>query len=402
MKKVLIVSPKFPYPPYGACELDRAAGIEMLIKLGYKVYVITKVYSDEYKQTVRETAEKLGITIVSVGYKYLFLSLGQKIINGLKRLIQPWYWDGAAFEYSDPEIRAEVEKALDSFQPDLVWFDYTYLWPLYGSVRKKRIPIITRSINFEPRHFLEEDGRSVVNYIKFLPKLLTEYIVGKLSDTVCSITPNEAELYKKIGTRRVVVLPLRGLPSGGAKAREARDHTPLNVFFSGSTYNVAHNREALKFLLAEVIPEATRQFPRQFIFHIFGRKIPVELAGYFSENVIKHNYLPPQKFEELMAMMDIAVAPSLYGAGMQQKIFEPLARGFPTITSARGLAGYPFKNGEHLVLAETREQFVSALGSLRDRNLRQELGTAAAKLSAAIFSKEKIEEIVKDLLKIIK
>ena len=67
-KRILIITPKFPYPSYGACELDRAAGIEMFIKLGYEVYVITKVYGEEYKQEAARMAEKLGITIVPISY----------------------------------------------------------------------------------------------------------------------------------------------------------------------------------------------------------------------------------------------------------------------------------------------------------------------------------------------
>ena len=163
MKKILVVTPKFPYPSYGACEADRAAGIELLLKLGFEVCVITKVYIEEYKDEVYITAKKLGITIIPITYKYLHCrSLSDKILHGIRRCVKPWYLDGAAYEYSDPEIQEKMCQVLDSFKPDVVWFDYTYLWPLYHHVKKRKIPIVTRSENFEPFHFLDVKNRSVL------------------------------------------------------------------------------------------------------------------------------------------------------------------------------------------------------------------------------------------------
>ena len=190
-KRILIITPKFPYPSYGTCELDRAAGIEMFIKLGYEVYVITKVYGEEYKQEAARMAEKLGITIVPISYKYLSRAqtFCKKIQSIFGRIFRPWYLDGAAYEYSDPEIRLAVQNALGSFKPELVWFDYTYLWPLYSLIKKSGTPIITRSINFEPLHFLEEDGRTFWNYLKFIPKLLSEYLTVRKSSAILAITP---------------------------------------------------------------------------------------------------------------------------------------------------------------------------------------------------------------------
>lgn len=395
-KRILVITPKFPYPSYGACELDRAAGIELFLELGYEVFVITKVYGEEYKREVEKMAEKLKITIVPITYKYLSAArtFFKKVQNIFGRLFPPWYLDGAAYEYREPEIRRAVWQAMNSFKPDLVWFDYTYLWPLYYLVKKSGVPIITRSINFEPLHFLEEDGRTFWNYLKYIPKLLSEYLTVRKSAVVLAITPQEAEIYKKIGARRVEVLPLRGLPRCLEQKSAVETRKPLNVFFSGSTYNVVHNRKALEFLLAEIIPQAQKSFPGEFRFHIFGGKVPQQFYHYFGPEAIKHDYLSSEKFASLMDEMDIAVVPSLYGAGMQQKIFEPLTRGIPTVTSDRGLAGYPFRDREHLLLANSAEQFVECLGRLRDKAEREKLSAASREVAGRLFSAEAIRKIV--------
>lgn len=398
-KKILMVTPKFPYPPYGACEQDRAAGIEMLIKTGHNVYLITKVYGDEYKQIADEMAKKLGITIIPISYKFLGRkNILQKIKDFIWRLARPWRWDGAVLEYAEPEIQKAVKEALKNFKPDIVWFDYTYLWPLYKFVKEAKIPIITRSINFEPNHFLDEDGRKILNYLKFLLKLLSEFIVCWKSDVILAVTPHEAEIYKKFGAKKVDVLPLRGLPLCLEWRYGAKEKKILNVFFAGSTYNVSHNLAALELIIKELAPRARKLWPGEFKFHILGRKFPEALRGHLNDYIIYHDYLTRDEYLIFLSEMDIALSPSLYGAGMQQKIFEPVARGFPTITSARGLAGYKFINDEEILLAENIEEYIECLGRFRSFDFRRKISKAAETKSAELFSLKKIEKVISDSL----
>lgn len=392
MKKILIITPKFPYPVFGACEQDRAAGIELFIKNGWEVRVITKIYDESYQSPVAKQARLLGIKIIALPYNHL----GKNKKISWRRLL-PCYWDGAAYEYSDPTIKTVLRAELNDFKPDLVWFDYTYLWPLYGLVKKQKIPIITRSINFEPTHFLDEDGRNWWNYIKALPKLFSEYLVVKNSKIIFAITPKEADIYKKMGHKNVFILPLRGLPNCLKFTANIIEKEKLNVFFVGSTYNVSHNRAALEFLLKKIAPLAEEKFPNKFIFHIFGKKMPNNFLQLIDNNkIIYHQYFESAKYEELLAQMDIAIVPSLYGAGMQQKIFEPLARGFPLITSARGLARYDFIDQMHLLLADSAVEYVEALGKLQDFILRQRLSLAAKIQSEKLFSIFKLNKIIFD------
>lgn len=391
MKKIIIVTPKFPYPPFGACEQDRAAGIELFIKNGWEVRVFTKIYNNEYQEEVDHVAKKLGIKIIAVPYQYL----NKNKKGSWRRWLRPRNWDGSAFEYADITTRDILNKELQNFRPDFVWFDYTYLWPLYDLVKKYNIPIVTRSINFEPTHFLDEDGRTWWNYLKILPKLFSEYLVVKKSDIIFSITPKEALIYRKFGHKKVFNLPLRGLFHYLEQKHIVRDKNILNVFFAGSTYNVSHNRAALEFLVKEVIPCAEHNFPGQFIFHIFGKKLPVGLKVYCNQsNITYHQYADKNTYEFLVSEMDIALVPSLYGAGMQQKIFEPLARGFPTITSQRGLKDYPFEDKSHLLLASSVEEYVNCLKKLQNIDLRVRLSNAAKDLSLSLFSQSVIEKII--------
>lgn len=383
-KKILITMPKFPFPETGACEKDRAEGIRIFISLGYDIRVITKVF-DGQMEKVRDVSENLGIRIIPVTYKNR---------RNFMRFLNPISWDGASYEYRDKEIQHIFERELDDFKPDVVWFEYSNLWPLYKHAKKRGSKIITRSHNFEPIHFLEEEGFSILNIFKFFSKLAGELVMAKKSDLIFAITPKEEKIYKKLGAKMVAVLPLRGLSKIIKDRKEIKEKEVLDIFFMGSTYNVPHNKRSAEFLLKDVFPKVKKKLPGKFKLHILGKKLPGDLDRYLDGDIIYEGYIEIEDLDIFLGNMDIAVVPSLAGAGMQQKIFEPLARGIPTVTSKRGLAGYPFEDGEHILAADSADEFSDALLKLRDHTLRSKLSKNAIKISASFFSHDVMENII--------
>jgi len=381
-KKILIVMPKFPYPAKGACEQDRFEGIRILKNLGYDLSIISKIHPKQM-ETVKKVSDELGIKITPVLYKNN---------RSIKRIFNPLFWDGAAYEYRDKDIVDAFNNQLNKFCPGIIWFEYSNLWPLYKYARKKKIPIITRSHNFEATHFLEEEGWRGLNLLRFISKFLGEIIVSKKSDMLFAITPKEAESYKKIGARKVLILPLRSLGKYLDDSHTFRDNDTINIFFMGSTYNVVHNRKALEFIIKEIAPAIEKQMPGKFVFHITGAKMPDDMLRFFGDRIIYHGYV--DNMDEFVKNMDIALVPSLFGAGMQQKIFEPLCRGIPTITSKRGLANYPFENEKHLLLAENLKEYIKTVIRMRDIDLRRNLSKNSIELCCELFSKEKIKSII--------
>lgn len=384
-KKILIITPRFPLPVLGACEQDRLAGIRQLKALGFEVKVIAKVFSFQQREEISNFAESEGIAVHLLDYKSEKAhSILKHPLFYVKRFFNPLYWDGAAYEYSHRETKKAVEEIAGDWRPDFAWFDYTYLWPLYSIFQKRKIPIITRSLNFEPAHFIQEDGYTVINCIKFLAKLASEIITVKKSNAILAITPKEEAVYRTLGAKNVETLPLRGLSKLLRGKREIVDKGTLDVFFAGSTYNVRHNQKALAFILREIVPAIQKMAPHAFHFHVIGSKLPEDLKIYFKGNVTYHGRV--EDLESFLTKMDIAIVPSLFGAGMQQKIFEPLCRGIPTIASRRGIAGYPFKHNEHLLIAETLDQFPNLMLTLRDVDRRRNLSDNAIALSEKLFS----------------
>jgi glycosyltransferase involved in cell wall biosynthesis len=57
------------------------------------------------------------------------------------------------------------------------------------------------------------------------------------------------------------------------------------------------------------------------------------------------------------------------------KLLEAFAMGCPVITTALGAAGFPIENGAQALLADTLDEFTSALATLiRNAGLRRSMG----------------------------
>ena len=399
-KRILVISPSFPAPESGAEQMDRADGIRQLVRLGHEVVVLAKAVEWADKELIERTAREMGVRVVLVSYRFSNRTLGarERILKFAGKFRNPLYFDGAAYEYAEPGIQAALAKELREFKPHVAWFEYTYLWPLYGMVRKAGVKIVTRSLNFEAKHFLDEDGRSFINYLKYIPKYFSERITTRSSDILFTITPKEGLRYKALGARTVSTLPLRSLARFVALPRPAlREGEPLHVFYMGSSYKVEHNRAAVQLVIEGVAPLAERLVPGRFVFHILGGKLPEALQKKCDGvHVFHEGYVPD--LDVFLQGMDIALVPSLMGAGMQQKVFEPLARGIPTLTSMRAIAGYSFEAGVHYIESTDAHSFAAGLIALQSADKRAALAAAASQLSSELFSQHALDAIVEDAL----
>lgn len=391
-----MVMPSIPYPEYGAEQIDRACGIRQLKRLGYDVRVIAKTNEWQTQEFVRNVEAILGVPIIGIPYLYSnkVLSTKERLLKFFGRFRSPLYFDGAAFEYSDPNMQSAVTAEADRWKPDIMWFEYTYLWPLYHIARTRNIRIITRSANIEPQHFLDENGRTILNYFKYFPKFIGERLSIRWSDIVFSITPRDKATYDQMRLSKVINLPLRGLPLCINTVSTIREQKPLKVFFMGSTYTVQHNKKALEMVITDIAPRILVDDPQSFVFYILGRKFPTEFDRYLRDNVIVKGYV--EDLHLFLEEMDIALIPSLFGSGMQQKIFEPLAMGIPTLTSSRGIANYPFYEGESVLFGSDGRDFVSQLMKMKDIEYRRELSMNAKQIAKKIFSQEALDIIVRD------
>ncbi|MFN8529177.1 MAG: glycosyltransferase [Anaerolineae bacterium] len=373
----------------GAAELDWFALITMLREMGYTVRVLQPIVKGQTHEAVERFYGLPELDLVTAP-----LSINMR---NPRRLIEPAVWDGAGWMYASPEFTHILDSAIRAYAPDALIAVMSFLWGAARTARRAGLPVLLRSQNNEASHMLQENGFSLPNLVRYWGKSAGERHVARLPNAVAAITPNEAAFYRQLSPNTLIeALPLGTLPNLLRPPRPARDRSPLRAFFMGSSYNVPHNRKALAFIVREIAPLLRQRAPGAFELHILGSKAPADLVALAAPELIFDGYAAD--LETHLDGMDIALVPSLSGAGMQQKVFEPLCRAFPVITHERVLAGYPYQPGMDVRVGNTAADFVDHLLALRDPAEREALSRRAAATSARLFQRETLQTTLQHLL----
>ena len=387
--RILVITPRMPYPAPGADEQDRLEGMKLLQELGHELSVIAKVAQYQKQSDADALAQLLHARVETVPYSKRSMSLA--------RLTDLRWIDGAAFEYTESTIHETLEREVRRFKPDIVWCDASFSWPLIDHIHHLDVPVIVRSLQIESTHTLIDEGRTLLNYVRAFGKDLGERTMASRTDAIAAINVHETTLYQRMGAENVVTVPLRNLPSIlEDEPIVYRDSMPLRILFSGSTFSVAHNRDGAQRVFTEIAPRLEKEAPGAFTIHITGGKLPESLQRTLPAHVVYEGYI--KDYAAFVRTMDIAITPALGTVGMHGKLFEPLARGIPTLSVPHALAGFPFKGGEHLLFGETTGEVVGHLLELRNRTYREKIGSQGRALALALFSRravlEKIAEVI--------
>lgn len=184
-----------------------------------------------------------------------------------------------------------------------------------------------------------------------------------------------------------VDLPSDGFPS---PQRHAHDNSPFTMLFVGNLsyypnedgvrYFVQHVlpliRPAMKDACLEVVGAGASRSLQRFL----CRQPNVRFSGYQSDLAAAY------------AHADVAVVPLRAGGGTRIKILEAFAHRVPVISTTMGAEGICAIDAEHLLLADTPEQFAEAcLRLANSETLRNELSARAYSLVALRYSSASLQ-----------
>ena len=124
------------------------------------------------------------------------------------------------------------------------------------------------------------------------------------------------------------------------------------------------NPQAVAVLLDQIVPLLTPELREQHPVRIVGAGITPELAEEWTEHdhVIPVGWAPTLGPEFAQARAFVAPLPN--GAGVKTKILLALSAGLPVITNRFGIEGMGVEPGEHVLLAETPQEFAAAIAQV--------------------------------------
>jgi glycosyltransferase involved in cell wall biosynthesis len=155
----------------------------------------------------------------------------------------------------------------------------------------------------------------------------------------------------------------------------------MNIVTLG-TLHYPPNADGIRWFAMEVFPRISQEFP-QATLTIIGKNPPqdfLELAANQPARFTVTGYVP-----DLVPQLEraaVMVVPVRAGSGMRVRILEALAQGMPIVTTTIGLEGIDAVPGEDVLVADTVEDYATAVARLLiDSELQTRLAVNGRRLA---------------------
>jgi glycosyltransferase involved in cell wall biosynthesis len=211
-----------------------------------------------------------------------------------------------------------------------------------------------------------------------------EVLETRKFDRVITMTPEDAAHLRSYSPRaNIRAIPI-GVDIEHFTPFSEDPHRPIEVLFVGN-FRHSPNVEAAAFMIRHIAPK----FPEvRFIFP--GPNVPAELAG--GRNVVFTGFVPDIR-DVYRRPNTIVMAPQFSWTGQRVKMLEAFAMGCPVVTTRIGASGFPVRNGEEVLLADTPQEFSDALRALMDSiDFRRQLGERGRRMVTEKFGWNRLAE----------
>lgn len=382
--KILQLCHKPPAPPKdGGCIAmnNITAG---LIKAGHEVRVLT-IYTHkhdlELEKLSKEYLEATKIQGVHVDTRV-------NLVDAFSSLITQDSYNISRFFSADYDIK--LSKILKKQKFDVVHLESLFMTPYIATIRRySKAKVVLRSHNLEyiiwERVAEGTKNQAKKAYLKYLSKKLKDYELNVITqmDGIVSISEEDAEKYRSLGLKK----PLINIPFGIdlEKYSGERKSSELALFHLGAM-DWRPNIEGLLWFLDEVWPKVHEAYP-DLKLYLAGRNMPDMLLNSAFPQVHVLGEVPSAI--DFMNSKQIMIVPLLSAGGIRVKIIEGMALKRNVISTSIGAEGINATPGRDLQIADTSQQFLSAIAHLlAEEQVREKQGENARKLVEERFDNE--------------
>lgn len=244
---------------------------------------------------------------------------------------------------------------------DVIQLETLYLAPYITTIQKYSNAIIAlRAHNIEHEiweRIIDHHPNNMRKwYLKHLTKQLKKYEVDQFEkyDLLIAFTDRDLGKFRKLGYHNGAITSPIGIELKQYKAT-VTPPKPLSVTFIGAL-DWMPNSEALNWFLYKVW-NRLRMLHSDFELHVAGRNCPDHLKNLKLPGVVVHGEV--ENSNSFISQHPVMVVPLLSGSGMRVKILEGMALGKLIITTSLGLEGIPAIHKEHIMIADTPEDFIA-------------------------------------------
>ncbi|BAM00830.1 glycosyltransferase family 4 protein [Caldilinea aerophila] len=372
--------------------------IRTLVRRGHQVTVAT-LWTSEQERSDLEQLTAAGARVIAEPMHAV-----HSLLNSARALLGPTPLQ-ASYSWN-PRLMTHIREALQKLHVDAVHVEHlrgsryavgvrTFL---NNAVLPARPPIIWDSVDSISYLFEQAVQTSRTLRSRLITGIELErtrrheaWLVGQFERTLVTSALDRAAFVGLLNeylpealpalAERIEVIP-NGVDLERFAFRDPLERPPATIIFSGKMSYHANVTAALH-LVNDVMPLVWAQRPDVQVW-IVGRDPTAEVRKLAEGHpplpsgqprVVVTGAVP--NMAEYIQAATIAVAPLLYGAGIQNKALEALACGTPVVATHQATAALNVVSGRELLIADGAEAFAQALLTLlADPALRARLGTA--------------------------
>jgi glycosyltransferase involved in cell wall biosynthesis len=309
----------------------------------------------------------------------------------------------ADFRYSDAAA-AEIAEAMTSFKPHIVVLEGLWLYRYIDVLRQFQCRIVLDCHNVEAVVFKEiadattGDGLPARLVREILPartKMIEQKAVHAV-DQIWVCSENDARLMEELyGVSAGIHVVPNGVDVAGYEtARARRCERPVQVNPTGNAlifpavFGWKPNVVAALFLIQEFFPRLAGASPDCQLLIAGAWPTPEMIAAAEGEpRIVITGSVPDMR--PYLAAASAMIVPLFQGGGTRFKILEAFAVNLPVISTAKGAEGLAVRDGTHLLIAETADEFVQAVRRLwNDERFARELAGNGLELVQQSYSFE--------------
>ncbi|MEO1262900.1 MAG: glycosyltransferase family 4 protein [Bacteroidota bacterium] len=356
--KILILSKKFPFPltegePIAISYLSRSlhdAGCSISL-----LFLNTSKHYFEISNFPKEENFFEEIFSVEVNNDINIYGALKSMLKGTSYMLSRFY----SQEYAE-----QLKEVLIKNDFDIVQLETIYMAHYIPTIRKytdAKVSIRAHNVEQVIWERVAYNSRFIFKkwYLNYQNKFLRAFELKKVNDCDLLVTITEDDLltFKELGFRKEGI----SIPVGFHSNEYNTDYKPSldqkSIAFIGAL-DWMPNQDGIVWFIENVWPDLIFEFP-DLQLHIAGKNTPDWLKQFSSENILIHGQVPDAK--SFITQHPILIAPLFSGSGIKIKVLEGLALGRVVVTTSVGVEGIKAENEKELLIADTAEQFISAI-----------------------------------------
>jgi len=405
-KKILIISPIFPYPLESGGQV-RIYNVIKHLSDNFEVSLLSPIESSN-RESVSEmkrfcrNVETIPVQIDRTNFeKFLFLLNPSQLSRNFKRISQ-WI-QGTPFKicrFYHPGMENILEKMIRKGKYDIVQAVYCQMAPylLRAKELDKNVTssLVDIDLSFISKYREYSAKKGIARILSFLEyRRMKNYVTTiwpKFDYTIAMSEVDKEKLLSLNSELNIIVSP-NGVDIN--YFRPFKDRKPKKnrlAFLGGSNHHP--NVDALLYFNSEIFPKV----------HQYNSDISLTVIGNFAVNLIPNtnNHIKftgfVDDFRPVLNDCAILVVPIRIGGGTRLKVLEAMALGIPVVSTSIGCEGIVVENNKDIIIADTDQDFADGiLAVLKTKQLYQSLAKNGKKLIEEKYSWQKIVSRLEDV-----